>query len=115
MVSVKTEGKNILFEAQGLHKLWSFKSKLEIPKEHILNAYQNDDELSGWKGWRAPGTSVPYLITAGTFHLSGNRIFWDVVNKENTIIISLKDEEYQKLIIEVENPEEAIKLLKGKQ
>ena len=56
---------------------------------------------------------MPSIITAGTFYKSGSKIFWDVVNMENCIIVDLIDEEYKQLIIEVENPREAIRLLRG--
>lgn len=112
MVKITKEDNHFVFDVQGLHKLWAFKSSLRIPIDNIKKAYQDLDAISKWwKGWRAPGTSVPFLITAGTYHLEGNKIFWDVVNKENTIIIDLDDADYQQLIIEVENPEEAIALL----
>ncbi len=113
MVEITRIEKNIKIEVKGLHKLWSFKSEIIIPKEHILRVYQDKNELSGWKGWRMPGTSVPFLITAGTFHKSGDTIFWDVVHDDKAIIIELHDEHFKKLIVEVENPEETIALLKA--
>lgn len=51
---------------------------------------------------------MPGLITAGIFYQSGKKVFWDVVNKDNAIIIDLEDENYKKLIIQVENPEASI-------
>jgi len=115
MVKITKEDNHFVFDVQGLHKLWAFKSSLRIPIDNIKKAYQDLDAISqSWKGWRAPGTSIPFLITAGTYHLEGNKIFWDVVNKENTIIIDLDDADYQQLIIEVENPEQAIALLSSK-
>jgi hypothetical protein len=59
-----------------------------------------------------PGTNIPGLITAGTFYQDGKRIFWDVHNPENTIVISLHDERYNELIVEVADTEAALKLLR---
>jgi len=112
MVSIEKQEGKFIFNVLGLHKLWAFKSQLSIPIESIKDAHQNLESVRGWKGWRAPGTSVPSIITAGTFHKNGNKIFWDVVNIENCIIVELIDEEYKQLIIEVKNPESAIGLLK---
>lgn len=75
-----------------------------IPKEKIIRAYQDKDEFTFWKGFRMPGTEVPGLITAGTFYKNG-RNFWDVMNKNNAIIVALENHYYKKLIVEVENPE----------
>lgn len=94
-----------------MHKLWAFKSELKIPVENVTSAHQDLSLVSGWKGFRAPGTSVPFLITAGTFHLEGDKIFWDVMNKEKSIVVELRDEKYKRLIIEVEDPAKAIELL----
>jgi hypothetical protein len=60
-----------------------------------------------------PGTNVPGVITAGTFHQDGKRIFWDVHRPENTVVIELKDERYNELIVEVADPEGAVKTVKS--
>lgn len=111
MINIKKTETQFIFEVQGMHKLWSFKSQLCIPKEHVKRAYQDKESLQGWKGWRNPGVSLPFLLTAGTFHKDDKQIFWDVAHIDNCIIVDLQDEEYQQLIIEVENPNEAILLL----
>ena len=111
MVTITKQEGNFIFNVNGMHKFWAFKSQLTIPQEHVLNAHQDLESIKGWHGWRAPGTYIPTIITAGTFYKEGNKIFWDVANKENSIIVELQDEDYKQLIIEVENTAEAIKLL----
>ena len=110
MVTIEKNGNSFIFEIKGMHKLWALKSQLVIPAEHIVTAYPNTKNLN-WLGLRMPGTQIPGLITAGTFLANEGDIFCDVVNKENAIMIELKDERYTKLIIEVENPAAAIELL----
>lgn len=115
MVSISKHDNSFIFEVKGMHKLWAFKSQLTIPTDHILRVYQNAESLkSWWKGWKAPGTSIPSIITAGTFYKDGTKIFWDVSNIEKCIIVELKDEDYNQLIIEVDNPPAAIKILTNK-
>ncbi len=111
MVDIRRSDQHFIFEVKGMHKLWAFKSELKIPVENVTSAHQDLSLVSGWKGFRAPGTSVPFLITAGTFHLEGDKIFWDVMNKEKSIVVELRDEKYKRLIIEVEDPAKAIELL----
>jgi len=41
MVTIDVNGNTAIFEVQGLDKLWSFKSRLEIPVKHIQTAYQD--------------------------------------------------------------------------
>ena len=111
MITINKQDKNFIFEVKGMHKLWAFKSQLTIPIDHILKAHQDLESIKGWKGWRLPGTFIPYIISAGTFYKKGNKIFWDVSDMKKCIIVDLKDEDYKQLIIEVENPSDAIKIL----
>lgn len=111
MITISKNNDHFIFNVNGMHKLWAFKSELSIPFENIIHAHQDTESVSGWKGWKAPGISIPSIITAGTFYKDGNKIFWDVSNIENCIIVDLKDEEYKQLIIEVENPKEALQFL----
>jgi hypothetical protein len=57
-----------------------------------------------WHGIRAPGTQLPGVITAGTFYQQGKRVFWDVHQPENAIVLDLADERYDQLIVEVADP-----------
>ena len=114
MITIFKKDDNFIFEVNGFHKLWALKSQLTIPAEHILNAHQDPESIKGWRGWKLPGTFIPTIITAGTFYKDGNKIFWDASDLEKCIIVNLKDEDYQELIIEVENPEDSIKMLTGK-
>ena len=115
MVKVTADNDHFVFNVVGLHKLWSFKDEIRIPREHIAKAHNNIKAVSAWKGLRMPGTRVPFLITAGTYYKRGGKNFWDVVKERNAIVVELKDEKYKKLIIEVENPEETLSLLNSSQ
>ncbi|OUD34187.1 hypothetical protein [Flavobacterium sp. FPG59] len=110
MVQITTTNASFIFEIMGWHKLWSLKSKLIIPRENVVKAYQDESEITFWKGLRMPGTEIPGLLAAGTFYKNG-RNFWDVSNKKNALIITLREHYYKKLIIEVQNPQLALQLL----
>lgn len=105
------EGKLIL-HVRGADKLWAFKSSLEIPLIHIAGVRADAEVARNWyHGIRMPGTSLPGVITAGTFYQDGKRVFWDVHHAERTIVIDLHDETYQQLIVEVAEPSAAIQLI----
>jgi hypothetical protein len=106
-----TEG-NLVLHVRGADKLWAFKSSLEIPLAHVVKIRADSETARGWyHGLRMPGTSVPGVITAGTFYQDGKRVFWDVHNPESTVVIELKDERYNELIVEVADPAAAVALL----
>jgi hypothetical protein len=102
MVDVTVEGDRAVFNVEGLHKLWSLRSRLEIPLAHIIDVDANADQVGRWwHGVKLWGTDVPGLFAAGTFLYHGEVVFWDVNDPASTIIISLDHERYKKLIMEV--------------
>jgi hypothetical protein len=111
MVDISREGKNIRFEIRGFHKLWAFRSNIVVPREHIVNVYQNEKEIEYMGGLRVLGTSIPNVICAGSFLFPEGPVFCDLCNKNNAVIVCLKDEYFKKLIVEVEDPEETIYFL----
>ncbi|WP_214111409.1 hypothetical protein [Acrocarpospora catenulata] len=66
-----------------------------------------------YKGIRAPGTYFPGVITAGSFRLDGEWVFWDVHNPTKAIVIQLADERYARLVIQVDDPRAAVALIEG--
>jgi hypothetical protein len=99
-------------EVKGMDKLWAFKGRLEIPLAHIRGVHADPSIARGWRaGIKAPGTSIPGVIRAGTFYEDGKRVFWDVHDPDKTIVIDLHDERYDQLIVEVADPAATVKQL----
>lgn len=114
MVTIERKNDNFIFTVQGMHKLWALKSELTIPVEHIITAYPNTENLHVKLGIRMPGTSVPGLIEAGSFVGRNGIIFCDITNHLKSIVVELRNEHYEKLIIDVEDTDSAIALLTQK-
>ena len=114
MVDFSISGGNLVLHVRGADKLWAFKSSLEIPLAHINEIRADPAVAHGWwHGVKMPGTNIPGVLTAGTFYQDGKRVFWDVQNPENTVVIELKDERYNELIVEVTDPQAAVELVKA--
>jgi hypothetical protein len=106
MVSPEILDGNLILNVEGMDKLWAFKSQLSIPLQHIKGARLDETVVKDWiHGIRMPGTSIPGVITAGTFYQDGKRIFWDIHHPEQAVVISLAHEHYDELVIEVDDPE----------
>jgi hypothetical protein len=105
MVEVTVQGDRVRFVVQGWDKLWALKSELEIPLAHITSARIDPEPARGWwHGIRLPGTSIPGLLTAGTFYQKDGAVFYDVHDPEQTIVLELEHEHYRRLVIEVASP-----------
>ena len=105
MVDVALDGDRLLFDVEGLPKLWAFKSRLEVPLAHVTAVDINEQQVGNWwHGFKLLGTEMPGVLGAGTFVYHGQMVFWDVRDPGKTIIISLEHEFYKKLIVEVADP-----------
>lgn len=112
MVSISVAGDMLRLDVEGADKLWALKSSLEIPLRHVV-AIRADTAIARgwWHGLRMPGTNIPGVLTAGTFYQDGKRVFWDVHDPDKTVVIELRDERYNELIIEVEDPQAAVEMV----
>ncbi len=109
MVHFSIDGDRAVFTVEGIDKLWSLRSRLEIPLAHIVSVDSNHDQVGRWwHGVKLVGTGVPGVFAAGTFYYHGELVFWDVREPANTIIVSLDHERFKKLIVEVADPEATI-------
>jgi hypothetical protein len=112
MVRISINGDRVLLEVQGWDKLWALKSQLEFPLDHITDVRVDPEPARGWwHGLRFPGTNIPGVLTAGSFYQHDGAVFYDVHDPERTIVLDLNHEHYQRLVIEVEDPQGEVTLL----
>jgi hypothetical protein len=106
MIQPTITNDTLMLEVLGTDKLWALKSRLTIPLKHISDARVDTEIAKAWyHGLKAPGTSIPHVITAGTFYRDGARTFWDIHHPDKAVVISLTDDAYNELVIEVEAPD----------
>ena len=103
MAQVHIDGDQLIVEIEGLDKLWALRSRLEIPLVHVRGATA-DPGMAALTGWKVGGARVPGVITAGTFHVDGERVFWDVHDAARAVVIELTGDPYTRLVIEVDDP-----------
>ena len=76
MVEVTVEGDRVRFDVNGWDKMWSLKSRLEIPLAHMTSVRIDPEPARGWwHGFRMPGTQIPGVLTAGTFYQHDGAVF----------------------------------------
>ncbi|MGW1108512.1 hypothetical protein [Streptomyces sp. NPDC002540] len=111
MAQVSIDDGKLIVEIEGLDKLWALRSRLTIPLAHVRGATADPGIAKEPKGLRSPGTHVPGIVTAGTFHVDGERVFWDVRNPAKAVVIQLTDERYARLVIQVSDPRTTVALV----
>ena len=112
MVDISVHGGLATFEVEGADKLWSLRSRLEIPLAHIRGVRADPEVARGWwHGLRMPGTSVPGIITAGTFYQHDGAVFYDVHDPEQTIVLELDHEHFKRLVVQVDDPAATVAMI----
>jgi len=113
MVEIHADDDRLTIEVRGWHQFWAFKRKLHVPRSAVRAVRRlPHDALRGmWKGWRVPGTHLPGVIVAGTYFKDGERHFWDVRHPDSAIEIELDGQTYDRLFVEVPDPDLAIREL----
>jgi len=111
MATISIDGDHLTVEVHGADKLWALKSRLAIPLEHVRGATADPGMANEPKGFKGPGTHLPGVIVAGTFHQDGQKVFWDVHDKSRAVVIELQDDTYQRLVVEVEDPRATVELI----
>jgi hypothetical protein len=112
LTEVEITGNILVVRIKGLHKIWAFRSSLEIPLRHVVGAALYTDVDLGPGLIRIFGTGIPGVIGAGLHLRRGEWEFWDVMNKDNAIVVELTDERYSRLVIEVADPDSVIGLIR---
>ena len=112
MVNISVEGDLIHLDVEGVDKLWALRSHLEFPLSHVRSVRVDPAAARGWwHGLKLWGSNMPGILTAGTFYQQGRIVFYDVHDPERTIVLELDHERYDRLIVEVEDPERARQLI----
>jgi hypothetical protein len=62
MAQVEVAGDQLIVQIEGMDKLWTLKSRLDIPLAHVTDAEADPEAVRGWKGWRGPGANIPGVI-----------------------------------------------------
>ena len=107
-----TPDDRLLVRPVGLVRLWALHKGIDVPVTSI-----SDVGVSPRKGlvkrWRAPGTHLPGVMTAGTFRAHGEKDLWMVGPAKEVLVIELHGEEFRHVIVQVEDPHAAVEALRA--
>lgn len=107
-----TPDDRLLVRPVGLVRLWALSSGIDVPIGAVVDVGVH--ERKGLlRGWRAPGTHLPGVMTAGTFRSRGERDLWMVGRTDKVLVIELHGETYRHVIVQVEDPEAATEALRA--
>ena len=83
-------------------KILAMKGSFKIPIKNIKRVTTELPKPT-WKEIKAPGTSIPGLIKAGTYYTDRGKEFWYVTKGKKILTIDLKNESYKRLVLGIDN------------
>ena len=109
MVSVNIVGPNLVVTMSGLDTIWALRKSLTVPLAHVVEV--KVEQVAGKPGWKMWGTGIPRGFSAGKFRSQGKSEFWVAHQKQAALAITLRDETYSRIVLQVENPQTAAEMI----
>jgi hypothetical protein len=103
LVKVEVEKDTVVFSFSGIQKFLAMKRTLRIPRKSIVEVSTEKVTLLWYA--RRLGTHLPKFFMAGIFWIKEGKSFWYVKNTSKCITLKLKNHEYSKVIVEVDDKE----------
>jgi hypothetical protein len=98
----------LIVEVEGINRIWALRCQLELPLAHVVGA-----AVDGVPG-RIRAVQLPdashelQVLGAAAFVHDGDRVAWGVRDPGHTIVITLADVDYPRLVVEVDEPLDAV-------
>ncbi|MCX6729435.1 MAG: hypothetical protein NTV95_02155 [Candidatus Saccharibacteria bacterium] len=114
MVEISVKEDKLIINVKGITKIFSLRSELTVDIKNVVSVKSTLGAMKMPKGLRAPGTAIPGLFYAGTFYSGSDKVFWDVRHADKAIVIEHKNENFKRLVVEVENPSDTVTMIQNK-
>jgi hypothetical protein len=108
--TIDMDGSRLIVTLRGLDVLWAARRHIVVPLEHVRDAHIDPDlaERGPWLGAGRTGALLDYAVAAGPMLVGGHHEFWDVHDPDRAVSIDLTGERYDRLVLEVDRPAEAV-------
>jgi hypothetical protein len=112
MPELQIKKKQLHVQMNLLEQLAAFRRQLRIPLENVLQIDTKEVSFSSiYVAIRQLGTQIPGMIRAGAYLEGEDRIFWHVRRGQDAVDISLRDSDFDRLIIGVPDAEQTVSRL----
>ena len=114
MAHLEATPTELVIRLEGLRRAFGRWRPMVIPWAHIKQAHLDARIARSFPGARwGVSTYVPGVLALGSFRRGGRRVFLDVRDPEKAVVIELTGEKYDRLVLEVDDPEAALAMISG--
>jgi hypothetical protein len=114
MTIVEVNNDRLDITLTGWDRVWCLKRQLSIPLAHVKSVEVQPRPRRSWKAVKFPGSYWPDKIQAGSFWSWDKHewSFWNIRSGKNAVVIELDGERYKRLVLEVDDPERVVEMVK---
>lgn len=115
MTTVSIDGDHLVVTMHGTHKIATLRSEITIPLSHIRGVTADPTVAEDYPTTleKRLGTNLYRTYYGGRFLQDGVRVFWDVHRPEKAIVITVVDDEFDRIIVEVADPQGATNMIRN--
>jgi hypothetical protein len=112
MAQLDVDGDHLVVRMGIIDAMLSMRSSMRFPLTSVKNVYVDPVAGEEPKGFKAPGTAIPGTLTKGTFHFDGVKTFWNIWRGTLVVVVELRDEKFDRIVIEQGNPDAIVEKIK---
>ncbi|MFE6864887.1 hypothetical protein [Nocardia sp. NPDC057668] len=111
MVELELTGTTVTVHVTGAHRVLALREEVTFDLSQITSIALAGVDMR--PPWFRVGAFFPGVIAAGTFRGKGRKEFWDTLFGGHALRIDLAGNEFTRLVIDIEDPDEALRALKS--
>jgi hypothetical protein len=105
MATITVEGDRLKVRLSGWQAVFALKREIDVALNNVVSAEAGTLASKRPDGIRLPGTYLPGVITAGSYWRKARGwSFWSVRHEARALDIRLRDEHYNRVIVDVADP-----------
>ncbi|HWE28255.1 MAG TPA: hypothetical protein VHB97_09650 [Polyangia bacterium] len=107
MTTIELIDETLQLTVRGFDVVLALKKHLVIPLAHVTRADLGVAAAARERlhhSLRMPGTSLPGIVTAGSYVEDGRWMFWDIHSGDHAITIWIEHERYDAIVADVDDP-----------
>ena len=114
MAYLKIDDESVVVALSGAERVEALHANVSVPRSAVRSARAVPDGMDEVHGVRAPGTALPGVIMVGTWRSSAGTTFAVCHGRRPAIMIELTGQPFDRLVVTVDDPEEAAAALSAK-
>ena len=108
MASLVIDDQEVTVSLSAAERLEALHGNVTVPRAAVVRAWVAPDGLEEVHGLKMPGTAWPGVIMVGTWR-DGEVVTFAVCHgRRSALVLDLADQVYDRIVVTVENPEEAV-------